>query len=244
MHFKITSSNPLPNLEPAKIELTSKAVAAPVRPNVEAVEANSTNTKQWELSNVSNHIKNKALSATSVNTVAWPSKLMYSVHQESVARALGSRLPASEVKLLQNAVKEADQAQYQTLEMSYRHAMTPIGMSKQQARSMSNNFVTSELQEAKRFQAAGNRNEALRHLGFAMHVMQDATSPAHQGFAVYHGDDHAAAKVKLAGHVVEELFDPGKGSKLDAATEKAYKYFTGELPMPKDFFANLGFDKR
>lgn len=245
MNLKITSSHSLPNIEPTKSEpAASKAVTAPIRPNVEHAEVNSASTKKWELSSASNHIKAKAFSASNVNTAAaWPSKPGFNVHQRAVGRALFNKLPASDIRMLQDAVKEADNAEYQTKEMSHRHAMTQEGLTKPQARKMANDFVRSELETARRFQAAGNRPEALRHLGFAMHAMQDATSPAHQGFQVYHGDHGAIPLAKLGVHVVEELHDPGPKSNLDKATEKAYKYFTGELPMPKDFFAGLGSDK-
>lgn len=245
MNLKITSSNPLPNIEPTKSEpAASKAAVTTIRPNIENSEVNLASTKKWELASASNHVKAKAFNAGSVSTAAaWPSKPGFNVHQRAVGRALFEKLPPNEIRTLQDAVKEADNKEYQTKEMSHRHAMTQEGLTKPQARKMANDFVRSELETAKRFQAAGNRPEALRHLGFAMHAMQDATSPAHQGFQVYHGDEGVGPLAKLGVHVVEELHDPGPKSNLDKATEKAYKYFTGELPMPKDFFAGLGFDK-
>ncbi len=40
------------------------------------------------------------------------------------------------------------------------------------------------------------------------------------------------------GHL-KNVFDPKEGSNLDRATDLAYKCYTGELPMPRDFFENL-----
>ena len=74
-------------------------------------------------------------------------------------------------------------------------------------------------------------------LGLAMHAMQDATSPAHQGFQTYNG-----GAGELGAHIYSELFDPQGGSRLDNATAMAYLYATGSVPMPDDFFNGLGYD--
>jgi hypothetical protein len=50
----------------------------------------------------------------------------------------------------------------------------------------------------------------MRHLSYAMHAMQDVTSPAHAGFRKYYGGNS-----ELASHIWEEVFDPGKNSNLD-----------------------------
>lgn len=166
---------------------------------------------------------------------ASPSKLIFKVHQASIARVLRSRLSPAEISILQDAVREADDWTYQTVEMSFRHAMTPGGMSREEAHRKANDFVREELREAMSLKDGERRGEALRHLGFAMHAMQDSTSPAHHGFLEYYG-----GRRELVRHIWKELYDPGSGSWLDIATERAYMYFNGELPMPDDFFANLG----
>ena len=74
----------------------------------------------------------------------------------------------------------------------------------------------------------------MKYLSLAKHAMQDATSPAHAKFRPYYGGN-----MELGLHMFEELFDPKEGSNLDRATDLAYKYNTGELPMPRDFFENL-----
>lgn len=221
-------------VRPEDTEDTSASNLSSARVSIEDAEDNAANNKRWEFEYAAEHVRSKALSA---NSATWPSRLTYKVHQASIMRVLGASLSRSDIRTLQNAVYEADNYEYQTMEMSYRHAMTPSGLSKE-ARCLANEFVRNELQEARRLNAAGNRQEVLRHLGFAMHAMQDSTSPAHHGFREYHG-----GRVELAGHMWEELFDPGPGSQLDVATERAYKYFTGELPMPNDFFADLSMDR-
>jgi hypothetical protein len=112
--------------------------------------------------------------------------------------------------------------------------MTPGDESKTDARKKANDFVRDELNQARN---ATNVADAMRHLSFAMHAMQDATSPAHAGFQKYGG------WTEMPGHLWQELFDPKAGSNLDKATDLAYKYYKGDLPMPKDFFENLCADK-
>jgi hypothetical protein len=148
---------------------------------------------------------------------------------------LQDRLSAEELKMLQDSIYEADADEYQDAPNSHRHAMTPGDKSKTEARKKANDFVRDNLEKAQNATSAADK---MKYLGLAMHAMQDATSPAHAGFRKYYG-----GRRELYSHVWEELFDPGAGSNLDNATEMAYKYYKGDLPMPKDFFENLCADK-
>ncbi|HZN06928.1 MAG TPA: RHS repeat-associated core domain-containing protein [Pyrinomonadaceae bacterium] len=165
----------------------------------------------------------------------WPTRYGYDTHQESAKRVLQDRLSAEELKMLQDSIYEADADEYQDAPNSHRHAMTPGDKSKTEARKKANDFVRDNLEKAQNATSAADK---MKYLGLAMHAMQDATSPAHAGFRKYYG-----GRRELYSHVWEELFDPGAGSNLDNATEMAYKYYKGELPMPKDFFENLCADK-
>ncbi len=115
--------------------------------------------------------------------------------------------------------------------------MTPTGWSKKKARKRANQFVNDEIRVAQGFIDKKDNHNAMLHLGYAMHCLQDATSPAHAGFKVYEG-----GHLELASHVYEELFDPGPESWLDKATELSYKYFQNQLPCPADYFEGLGND--
>lgn len=168
---------------------------------------------------------------------AWSSQYSYVTHQNSVRRVLSTSLSSQDLKSVQAAVKDADRAEWQTAAYSYRHAMTPKGMTKERARDLANQFVRDELGSAQQLEAQGDRAGAMLHLGYAMHCLQDATSPAHAGFREYEGGN-----AELASHVWEELFDPGPGSQLDEATKQSYLYFKGTLQQPNDFFATLGHD--
>jgi hypothetical protein len=71
-------------------------------------------------------------------------------------------------------------------------------------------------------------------MGNAIHTLQDSTSPAHEGFQVWLG---ASFFVEALEHVKAENFDPGVNSALDKITRRAWSYFTGDEPLPADFFA-------
>lgn len=68
-----------------------------------------------------------------------------------------------------------------------------------------------------------------------MHVLQDATSPAHAGFQQWNGLDGIGNLKRAKEHVEKENYDPGPKSALDDATLAAWKYFKGD-PMPKNCF--------
>lgn len=174
---------------------------------------------------------------SSLGAFLWPSQYGFLTHQNSVKRVLKNVLSAKDLERVVFAVYDADRAEWQTVEYSHRHAMTPNGTSQADARSNANKFVTDEIRLAQRLERENNMNDAMLHLGYAIHCLQDATSPAHAGFRVYEG-----GHLELADHVWEELFDPGAGSWLDEATGRGYKYFKNQMPCPADYFADLGND--
>lgn len=182
-------------------------------------------------------LANPAASVSNKNLMMWPSQYGYYTHQNSVKRVLKNALSAKDMKRLLFAIQYADRPEWQTVEFSYRHAMTPAGTSQADARKRANQFVDDEIRIAQNFMEQNNSHEGMLHLGYAMHCLQDATSPAHAGFQVYEGGNG-----ELAGHVYEELFDPGPGSWLDEATALAYKYFQNQIRCPADYFDGLGND--
>jgi RHS repeat-associated protein len=161
----------------------------------------------------------------------WPSIWPWDYHQNSVGRVLKDRISPHELDLLKKGVGDADASEYQTVPMSHRHAMTPGDKSKTEARQKANDFVRDNLNKARNSRSI---EDSMKYLSNAMHAMQDATSPAHYRFRKYYGGN-----MELGLHAFQELFDPGEGSNLDKATDLAYKYYTGQLPMPRDFFENL-----
>jgi hypothetical protein len=78
----------------------------------------------------------------------------------------------------------------------------------------------------------------MKLLSHAMHMLQDSTSPAHANFQEAWPDTYREM-AKHRSHYWNEWFDPGAGSEADLITIRAWKYFTGELAMPADFFGNV-----
>lgn len=168
---------------------------------------------------------NYGLGKVLVPTGRWISE---GVHQISIDRVLSSYLSAKDRAILKEMQVVADKDQ--TAEGAIKHAMSSSGMSRSEARREANDFVRKELAAARRCQELGFHEEAMKHLGLAVHALQDATSPSHADFQPWEG------WWQYPEHSPQEMHDPGAGSDLDRATERAYKYFTGELPMPIDFF--------
>jgi hypothetical protein len=129
--------------------------------------------------NAIKHLTNTVATNNPACNPAWGSKYTYQVHQESIERVLSGSLSKTDATTLKNAIQEADKAEWQTVEFSYRHAMTPSGMSKTEARRLANEFVRDNLNTARRLEAGGDRRGAMYHLGLAMHCLQDSTSLAH-----------------------------------------------------------------
>ena len=162
----------------------------------------------------------------------WPAKVNL-VHQRSIDRVLAD-LPAKDRAALKAAQVAMDKDQSSA--GAPTHAMRAPGQTAQQAREQANEFVLGELELARKLEAEGKHSQAMRHLGNAMHTLQDATSPSHGGFQVWDEKWNTAASRNARRHVWSELLDPGPGSRLDRATKRAYEYFTGERALPQDFF--------
>jgi len=119
----------------------------------------------------------------------------------------------------------ADSARFQEPAFSFRHAMRNPDQTVDEARSLANDFVRDQFARA---WAAPTRDEALFRFGVALHTLQDSTSPSHAGFQVWSGEE---TRGQVAAHVRRELFDPGRGSALHAATFAAWEWFLlGKLP--------------
>ena len=121
---------------------------------------------------------------------------------------------------------------------AYMHAMRMQGEDPAAARSKANSFVRENICLARKLITAGQPVAAMIHLSHAMHTLQDATSPAHANFQEAWPDTNWQI-VKHSPHYYNEWFDPGPGSEADLATIRAWKYYTGELAMPADFFGNI-----
>jgi RHS repeat-associated protein len=169
----------------------------------------------------------------------WPSIFRWKIHQNITRRALGGRASAKDIKILTQEQEDFDNATQAEVYANY-HAMRKRGQSREDARRNANRFVRTEICLARSLARNGHRSEAMHHLSRAMHTVQDATSPAHANFNEA-WEDSTVQILNHIPHYLTEKFDPGHGSMADKSTLKVWKYFTGELLMPDDFFGN-GYD--
>jgi hypothetical protein len=151
-------------------------------------------------------------------------------------RAIDDILPFlsdADRKILKDQQAVADSGDNNAVDRSFQHGMAWPGVSPEEARAKANQFVRRELLAARVRQQQGDRGEALRHLGNAMHALQDATSPSHRGFQTWSG---AGLGPKGLRHFSAENFYPGPDSDLGRATKRAYDCFMGSDRLPDDFF--------
>lgn len=150
------------------------------------------------------------------------------IHQASINRALPFLSVADrQIFTAQQVTIDANQAN----NVQFRHSLHVPGQTAQQAWEAGNNYVRTELQAARDLDKAGNREAAFERLGNAMHTMQDATSPSHEGFQLWDNDGSYASK---ANHLRKEILEPGAGSNLDAATARAWHLFRRPQPLPTE----------
>jgi RHS repeat-associated protein len=194
--------------------------------------------------NIYAYVANRPLSHVDVSGLhgsAVVAGMDFTVHQTSIDRSLWF-LPIEDRVVLMNQQWKIDAPWSQTPENSHIHAMreasdTGPWETVEHAKERANEFARNEILEARRLQAEGKRTEALAHLGNAMHTLQDSTSPAHRGFQGWHGEKGFVNHLREYLHIVREFSRPQwENKELDEITLRAHQYFTGELPLPKDFF--------
>jgi len=157
----------------------------------------------------------------------WPSKIIL-IHQASINRVL-SGLPARDRVILNERQVAMDNDQSSA--GAFMHAMRAPRQSDVQAWEAANTFVRNELAIARQLEKSGRHDEALIHVGNAMHTIQDSTSPPHMGYQEW--DENSSIWSKGV-HTEKEAFDPGSGSDLDASTRRAWDIFKSNAPIPKE----------
>ncbi len=166
------------------------------------------------------------------------------VHHKANMDALGRQLTRAEIETLRVVSVEADADQ--AVENQYRHAMRDLDHNEtvDQARARANDYFRERFNNAMDRLKAGDRPGAIREFGFALHTLQDSTSPAHAGFQGWRQEmTDAGYKSGLArAHWSAELMYPGSNSALFRATRGAYEWFeAGKIPSG-DLFGIYGHD--
>jgi hypothetical protein len=166
------------------------------------------------------------------------------VHHKANMDALGRQLTRAEIETLRVVSVEADADQ--AVENQYRHAMRDLDHNEtvDQARARANDYFRERFNNAMDRLKAGDRPGAIREFGFALHTLQDSTSPAHAGFQGWRQEmTDAGYKSGLArAHWSAELMYPGSNSALFRSTRGAYEWFqAGKIPSG-DLFGIYGHD--
>jgi hypothetical protein len=135
---------------------------------------------------------------------------------------------------LLDGVAFADEAQFQTGENSYRHAMRNQYQSVKEAEVLADLFVRQQFAIAKQLLLNGDYYNAYFQFAIGLHTLQDATSPAHGGFQVWTGPDESPTNV--INHILKEYKYPGEQSYLQKITDQ-YIYwfmFNNNEPLPSE----------
>lgn len=148
--------------------------------------------------------------------------------------------------MLTQAQRWADGPQNQSATAQSLHAMTGAGGDRSRFIAAANDYYDYCMRAAILEQRAGNTELAMRYLGIALHISQDATSPSHEGAQEYHGSSGPAELLKdvsdcarylhscgragrAIAHGLPELFEPSARSHerdlLDGATRRTFDEF-------------------
>ncbi len=100
-----------------------------------------------------------------------------------------------------------------------------------------NDLIRTSLNDAIKLKKNGKLTEAIKELGKAIHALQDATSPAHEGFQPWRFNETLAAKYS---HISKEGTYPSKDDayrqRLEGSVQWAYDIYTETIPTPDSFF--------
>lgn len=192
------------------------------------------------------------------------------VHQQAIDRVGAADFEPTQLNVLKDQQVEVDKEQRN--EMQHMHAMTGKGVVKPAAIRSANIFVYKELESAKLCKAGADnldrqiqtrlqkgekfegqlremaktqdylRNLSLKHLGSAIHTLQDSTSPEHAGFKSWDNDGPFDEQAK---HGLSENYYPRAGSReraqLEGSTKYAIDVYMGRDKNRKEVFNEDGF---
>jgi RHS repeat-associated protein len=104
-------------------------------------------------------------------------------HNQIIRAAFDETLTESEMEVLIEASKYTDSEEFQSLELSYMHAMRAPGQTVEEAEILAIKFINQ--QQLSYLNRGGN--DALFELGMGMHTIMDSYSPAHRGYQQWDG---------------------------------------------------------
>ena len=139
----------------------------------------------------------------------------FRTHQNVGAVILGGYFTEKQISNINIGHVNIDADQYQTEKYSYMHAMSGRNIdgtpqTPAQARIAANNFVREQFNLAWKYQDLGRDDLAMQHFGFALHTLQDSTSPEHNGFqkwTVYTSSQDASYFSKSISYVLNQKIE-------------------------------------
>jgi len=88
-------------------------------------------------------------------------------------------------RILDRATEATDR--HQTVDSSFLHAMNSRWEPRHVSRARSNHHVKTGFGVARTYMNRGDGRRAYDTFGWALHTLQDSTSPAHRGFQTWYG---------------------------------------------------------
>jgi hypothetical protein len=167
------------------------------------------------------------------------------IHQIAIEDTLTGRLSPADLKSLLKEQERVDSEQGTTA--SYKHAMTGAD-DPAQFNTMrpiyiwcANEYIRSNLIAAKGQYFPGRINNplAMQAFGDAVHALEDATSPAHEGFQRW---SDSFGLITKARHIGKERVYPSSDELrrsrvlLESTVQYAYDALLGKQPIPELFF--------
>lgn len=174
---------------------------------------------------------------------AWTSgggPLCDDVHQDAIAKVL-KPLGVSNGDLQRLEAEQSIIDKDQLANQSDEHAMTGVVHAAHFDAALKSTYIRrteallhKSFTDAIAMRVRGN-SEALTSLGAALHALEDATSPAHEGFQPW-GDDFGLWE--MTQHVLKErVYPTGTYQRnLEGVVRYAYDIYIGRSPIPVMFF--------
>jgi RHS repeat-associated protein len=206
-------------------------------------DINKVDEKDWKGS-VLKVLKSSDLKLTGKSESSeWPSKGHgFMFHQEVVTNYFKFKndfdliRDFSKMFGLLTGVQDADKEEFQDGPNAYRHAMRDGNsynghrQTVAEAKFLAENFVRNQYAEGLRLVSEGNIFLGYYQFGLGLHVLQDATSPAHKGFQPWTGNETWLER-KI--HSAKESIFPGYDSPLQNITTIMIALFEKGQPLPR-----------
>lgn len=154
----------------------------------------------------------------------WPA-IIKEVHQASINRVL-TNLSVRDRNVLNQQQRIMDTSEKYT--HPNMHGLAAPGQTPLQAWEGANNFVRVSLETARELEKRGYHDEALIHVGNAIHTMHDTTSPTHEGY------QRNPDGLGYPRHIAGETFEGNRGAAIDSMTQRAWNIFKSNDPVRKE----------